>query len=87
MPLRQWMLAITAYADRLLGDLEAVDWDAGIKALQRAWIGRSEVHRRQLVNPLNQRCILLSTGTRASRPCSAPGSGAPRSSAGLLSTP
>lgn len=43
MPLRQWMLAITRYADRLLGDLEAVDWDAGIKALQRAWIGRSEV--------------------------------------------
>jgi len=40
-PLRQWMLRITAYADRLEKDLEAVDWPAGIKALQRNWIGRS----------------------------------------------
>jgi len=43
MPLRQWMLAITKYADRLLTDLDGLEWDAGIKALQRAWIGRSEV--------------------------------------------
>ena len=41
MPLRQWMLRITAYADRLEKDLEAVDWSEGIKALQRNWIGRS----------------------------------------------
>jgi leucyl-tRNA synthetase len=41
IPLRQWMLRITAYADRLENDLEHVDWSEGIKALQRNWIGRS----------------------------------------------
>jgi leucyl-tRNA synthetase len=41
MPLRQWMLRITAYADRLERDLESLDWHEGIKALQRNWIGRS----------------------------------------------
>jgi len=41
MPLRQWMLRITAYADRLERDLDALDWHEGIKALQRNWIGRS----------------------------------------------
>ena len=41
IPLRQWMLRITAYADRLENDLEGVDWSDGIKKLQRDWIGRS----------------------------------------------
>jgi leucyl-tRNA synthetase len=41
MPLRQWMLRITSYADRLEGDLESVNWPEGIKKLQRDWIGRS----------------------------------------------
>ncbi len=41
MPLRQWMLRITAYADRLESDLESLDWTDSIKALQRNWIGRS----------------------------------------------
>jgi leucyl-tRNA synthetase len=41
MPLRQWMLRITAYADRLERDLDGLDWHEGIKALQRNWIGRS----------------------------------------------
>jgi leucyl-tRNA synthetase len=40
--MRQWMLKITAYADRLLDDLEDLDWPEGIKAMQRDWIGRSE---------------------------------------------
>ena len=47
IPLRQWMLRITAYADRLEKDLDALDWSESIKALQRNWIGRStgaEVH-------------------------------------------
>jgi leucyl-tRNA synthetase len=42
MPMRQWMLKITAYAERLLSDLELVDWPESIKAMQRHWIGRSE---------------------------------------------
>ncbi len=42
MPLRQWMLRITAYAERLLEDLEQVDWSEAIKEMQRNWIGKSE---------------------------------------------
>ena len=41
-PMRQWMLRITAYAERLIDELEALDWPEGIKLLQRNWIGRSE---------------------------------------------
>ena len=41
MPLRQWMLRITAYGDRLISDLEGLDWTPGIKKLQADWIGRS----------------------------------------------
>jgi len=40
--LRQWYLKITAYADRLLADLEKLDWPESIKIMQRNWIGRSE---------------------------------------------
>jgi leucyl-tRNA synthetase len=41
-PMRQWMLRITAYAERLLDELEELEWPEGIKLLQRNWIGRSE---------------------------------------------
>jgi leucyl-tRNA synthetase len=41
-PMKQWMLRITAYADRLLEDLEGLDWPESIKEMQRNWIGRSE---------------------------------------------
>jgi leucyl-tRNA synthetase len=41
-PMRQWMLRITAYADRLVEELDGLDWPEPIKALQRNWIGRSE---------------------------------------------
>ncbi|MDQ0220287.1 leucine--tRNA ligase [Peribacillus cavernae] len=40
-PMKQWMLKITAYADRLIDDLEEVDWPENIKDMQRNWIGRS----------------------------------------------
>jgi leucyl-tRNA synthetase len=41
IPMRQWMLRITAYADRLSDDLDEVDWPEAIKKMQREWIGRS----------------------------------------------
>ena len=40
--MRQWMLKITAYADRLLEDLDLLDWPEGLKEMQRHWIGKSE---------------------------------------------
>ncbi|MFO0951856.1 MAG: leucine--tRNA ligase [Isosphaeraceae bacterium] len=42
IPLRQWMLRITSYAERLIDDLEGLDWSRAIKDMQRNWIGRSE---------------------------------------------
>jgi len=41
-PMKQWILKITAYADRLLEDLEELDWPESLKEMQRNWIGRSE---------------------------------------------
>ena len=41
-PMRQWMLRITAYAERLLTDLDTIDWSDSLKEMQRNWIGRSE---------------------------------------------
>jgi leucyl-tRNA synthetase len=41
-PMRQWMLRITAYAERLIDELDDLDWPEGIKLLQRNWIGKSE---------------------------------------------
>jgi leucyl-tRNA synthetase len=41
-PMRQWMLRITSYAERLLQDLDSIDWSHSLKEMQRNWIGRSE---------------------------------------------
>ncbi|HWD91025.1 MAG TPA: class I tRNA ligase family protein [Verrucomicrobiae bacterium] len=41
-PMRQWMLRITAFAERLLSDLDTIDWPESLKEMQRNWIGRSE---------------------------------------------
>jgi leucyl-tRNA synthetase len=41
-PMKQWMLRITAYADRLIADLDDLDWPESIKDMQRNWVGRSE---------------------------------------------
>ncbi|MFN7140671.1 MAG: class I tRNA ligase family protein, partial [Limisphaerales bacterium] len=41
-PMRQWMLRITAFAEKLLKDLDTIDWSDSLKEMQRNWIGRSE---------------------------------------------
>jgi leucyl-tRNA synthetase len=54
-PLKQWMMRITAYADRLLADLDRLDWPESIKLMQRNWIGRSagaEVRFATSVDPI-----------------------------------
>ena len=53
--MRQWMMRITAYADRLIADLDLLDWTDAIKAMQRNWIGRSEganVHFESSAGPI-----------------------------------
>jgi leucyl-tRNA synthetase len=49
-PLKQWMLKITAYADRLLEDLDEVQWPESVKSMQREWIGRS--HGAEIAFPV-----------------------------------
>ncbi len=49
--MRQWMMRITAYADRLVDDLDLLDWTDSIKAMQRNWIGRSEGARVDFASP------------------------------------
>ena len=44
--LRQWMMRITAYADRLIDDLDRLDWPESIKTMQRNWIGRASCRER-----------------------------------------
>jgi leucyl-tRNA synthetase len=61
MPLRQWMLRITAYAERLLEGLEQVDWSEGIKELQRNWIGRSEGAEVDFALPEGERIRVFTT--------------------------
>jgi leucyl-tRNA synthetase len=54
--MRQWMMRITAYADRLIDDLDLLDWTEAIKSMQRNWIGRSEgatVHFDTWVGPVS----------------------------------
>ena len=49
--MRQWMMRITTYADRLIDDLELLDWTDAIKAMQRNWIGRSHGARVHFASP------------------------------------
>jgi leucyl-tRNA synthetase len=54
--MRQWMMRITAYADRLIDDLDLLDWTEAIKSMQRNWIGRSEgatVHFESPAGPIS----------------------------------
>ncbi len=50
-PMRQWMLKITAYAERLLKDLDLLDWPESTKEMQRNWIGKSEGARVKFILP------------------------------------
>ncbi|MBX3730981.1 MAG: leucine--tRNA ligase [Verrucomicrobiae bacterium] len=61
-PMRQWMLRITAYAERLLEDLEGLQWSASLKEMQRNWIGRSEGARVEFpVEGLEERIPVFTT--------------------------
>ena len=51
-PMKQWMLRITAYADRLIDDLDQLDWSEAIKSQQRNWIGRSTGARVTFTTPV-----------------------------------
>ena len=53
-PLRQWVLKITEYAERLLKDLDLLDWPDYLKTLQRNWIGRSEGAKVTFLEKRNQ---------------------------------
>jgi len=60
-PMRQWMLRITAYADRLIDELSGLDWPESIKLLQRNWIGRSEGAEAHFRIPRHQAEITVFT--------------------------
>lgn len=60
-PLRQWILRITAYADRLLADLDLLDWSDSLKKLQTHWIGRSEGALIEFVEERTQEPISIFT--------------------------
>ena len=70
--LRQWMMRITAYADRLLDDLDRLDWPESVKAMQRNWIGRSDGR----AGPVRRSSAPTGRRSRSSppgrTPCSAP---------------
>jgi len=69
-PMRQWMLRITAYADRLLADLEALDWTDSLKEMQRNWIGRSE--GAEVVFPVISRSVISGSVVSENRVPAAP---------------
>ncbi len=60
-PLRQWILKITAYADRLLADLDLIDWPDHLKKLQINWIGRSEGAKIHFIEKTTGKAISVFT--------------------------
>jgi leucyl-tRNA synthetase len=60
-PMRQWMLRITAYAERLLNDLDELDWPESLKEMQRNWIGRSVGAEVQFAVEGHERSITVFT--------------------------
>jgi leucyl-tRNA synthetase len=60
-PLRQWVLKITAYADRLMQDLQHIDWPESLKKLQINWIGKSEGAKVRFLEKKKQKMISIFT--------------------------
>ncbi|MEO7724169.1 MAG: class I tRNA ligase family protein, partial [Chthoniobacterales bacterium] len=60
-PMRQWMLRITAFAERLIDELGPLDWPEGIKLLQRNWIGKSEGAEVRFALPEHEGVITVFT--------------------------
>ncbi|WP_068466440.1 leucine--tRNA ligase [Candidatus Protochlamydia phocaeensis] len=60
-PLRQWILKITAYADRLIQDLDLVDWPESLKKLQINWIGKSEGAHVYFMEPTTKEILTVFT--------------------------
>lgn len=60
-PLRQWVLKITAYADRLMEDLKHIDWPDSLKKLQINWIGKSEGAKIDFVETKTKSCLSVFT--------------------------
>ena len=60
-PLRQWVLKITAYAERLLADLDELEWPENVKQMQRNWIGRSEGVEIDFVLPCHNKKLRVYT--------------------------
>ncbi len=61
-PMRQWMLRITAFAQRLIDELDGLDWPEGIRLLQRNWIGRSEgAHVKFQVDGIDETITVFTT--------------------------
>ena len=77
-PLTQWMMRITAYADRLLADLDRLDWPDSLKLMQRNWIGRSTGARIGFsVRPGDDRGLHHPAGHAVRRHLHGAGAGAP----------
>jgi leucyl-tRNA synthetase len=64
--MRQWMMRITAYADRLIDDLARLDWPESVKAMQRNWIGRS--YGAEIIFPINRVDDQVGNGAAAGGP-------------------
>jgi leucyl-tRNA synthetase len=60
-PMKQWMLRITAYAQRLIDELDGLDWPESIKLLQRNWIGRSEGAEVDFAVPCGEKVRVFTT--------------------------
>ena len=70
--LKQWMMRITAYADRLAADLDRLDWPDSVKAMQRNWIGRSEGAQVRFAGRRCRTARRSRSSPPARTPCSAP---------------